>query len=611
MSPKRSYAATLGDSKGGKKSFSNINMSKLPKYLNPKQPTPKRVADLLQRMSLSQKVGQMIQAEWPHITPQEMAGYELGSLLSGGESWPPENNIEGWKKLIHDYQTASLSTDLKIPAIFGIDAVHGHSKVYGATVFPHNIGLGAGNDEKGLYKMGEIVAKEVFATGFNWNFSPCVAIANDPRWGRTYESFSTDPKIVNRLGLAFTSGQMAAGMVACAKHYLGDGGTKMGTGWEGKLDHGNTILSEAEIRKTLLPAYEAQVKVGVQTIMPSYSSLNGVKMHQNKEYIMGFLKGELGFKGFVVTDWEGIQEIPNANYEEQIWIAINAGIDMLMEPKKWKSAFYAVKRGVENGHILEERIEDAVERILTVKFDSGLFEDPIMANRIPKVKKFRTKSAKKTAQDLAEKSLVLLKNEANLLPIKSGTKIYAVGAGVNNIGLQCGGWTMDWNGLIDGAEKITEGITILEGLKNVADSKNLTIIRDKKAAKNADIVLQVLSEIPYAEMQGDSEDISLTGIVGHPENAKTMAFTKSLNKPIVTIILAGRHLADLAKDFVDWNSCIMAYLPGSEGGQAIAEILVGSKKINGKLPMPWYQTVVDIEKETPELLFEIGYGLEY
>ena len=586
-------------------------MSTLLKYLDPKYTTKERIKDLLPRMSLSQKIGQMIQAEWPHLTPREMAEYELGSLLSGGESWPPENNIAGWKKLIQDFQTASLSTPLKIPAIFGIDAVHGHSKVYGATVFPHNIGLGAGNDEKSLYKMGEIVAKEVFSTGFNWNFSPCVAIANDPRWGRTYESFSTDPNIVNRLALAFTQGQMAAGIVACAKHYLGDGGTKMGTGWEGKLDHGDTILSETDIRSTLLPVYETQVKAGVQTIMPSYSSLNGVKMHQNGAYINDILKGELGFKGFVVTDWEGIQEIPNANYEEQVWISINAGIDMLMEPKKWKSAFYAVKRGVENGHISEERIEDAVERILTVKFASGLFEDPEMANHTPKARKFRTKAAKKIAQDLAVKSLVLLKNEANTLPIKSGTKIFITGAGADNIGLQCGGWTMDWNGLIDGDEKITEGITILEGLKNVAASKNLTILTDKKAAKNADIVLQVLSEIPYAEMQGDSEDISLTGLVGHPENAETMAFTKSLNKPVVTIVLAGRHLADLAKGLANWTSCIMAYLPGSEGGQAIAEVLVGNKKINGKLPMPWYQTVADIEKETPGLLFEVGYGLKY
>ncbi|MFK7983593.1 MAG: glycoside hydrolase family 3 protein, partial [Saprospiraceae bacterium] len=245
-------------------------MTNSPKYLNPKYTTKERINDLLPRMSLVQKIGQMIQSEWTQLTPNEMAEYELGSLLSGGQAILPNNSIAGWKNLIKEYQTAALSTSLKIPAIFGIDAVHGHNNVYGATIFPHNIGLGAANDKKGMYQMGEIVAKEVFGTGFNWNFTPCVAIANDPRWGRTYESFSTNPEIVNQLALALTKGLQAVGMVACAKHYLGDGGTKMGTGLENKSDRGNTILSETEIRKTLLPSYKAQVEMGVQTIMPSY-----------------------------------------------------------------------------------------------------------------------------------------------------------------------------------------------------------------------------------------------------------------------------------------------------------------------------------------------------
>ncbi|MFK7980082.1 MAG: glycoside hydrolase family 3 C-terminal domain-containing protein, partial [Saprospiraceae bacterium] len=333
--------------------------------------------------------------------------------------------------------------------------------------------------------------------------------------------------------------------------------------------------------------------------------------HENGAYINEILKGELGFNGFVISDWEAIQEIPNANYEEQVWISVNAGVDMLMEPEKWKGAFYALKRGVENGHLTQARIDDAVTRILRVKFDSGLFEDPTMTNHPLKTLQHRTKTAKKIAQDLAEKSLVLLKNEANTLPIKAGSTIFVTGAGANNIGLQCGGWTIDWNGLIDEGKKITEGITILEGLQNLTTSKKLTIITDKKSAKKADIVLQVLSEIPYAEMAGDSEDIELTGALGHSENEETMAFSQSLNKPIITLLLAGRHLANLRKDLANWTSCIMAYLPGSEGGQAIAEVLLGNKKISGKLPMPWYETVADIEKYAPDLLFEVGYGLKY
>ncbi len=586
-------------------------MSKKSLYYKPHIPTNERVNNLLAHMTTDQKIGQMIQAEFPHITLREMEEYGIGSLLSGGQTGPAKNTVEAWKKRVIDYQQAARKSTLKIPAIFGIDAVHGHNNVYGATMFPHNIGLGAANDEEGMFEMGYNVAKEVFATGFNWNFAPCVALANDPRWGRTYESFSTDMPTVNRLALAYSAGQLNAGMVICAKHYLGDGGTKMGTGLENKSDRGDTVLTKKAIQNTLLVPYQEQVNLGVQTIMPSYSSLNGIKMHQNAKYINKVLKRTLNFEGFVISDWEAIREIPNANFEEQVWISINAGVDMLMEPIKWKGAFYAIRRGIENGQISMKRIDDAVSRILTVKFDSGLFEDPTMTKQRPKARSLRTIEARKIAQKLAEKSLVLLKNETNLLPLKSKTKVFVTGAGANNIGLQCGGWTIDWNGLIDEhGIKSTEGITILEGLKNLNSKNELILITDNEKAHEADVVLQVLSEVPYAEMQGDSEDIEITGQLGHPENKTTMSFVNTLNKPIITILFAGRHLANLEKDLAKWDSCIMAYLPGSEGGTAIANVLVGKRKFQGKLPMPWYKTVGDIEKKKPKLLFELGYGLK-
>lgn len=582
-------------------------MSKKPLYQNLQLPVEVRIKDLLYSMSLEQKIGQMIQAEWPNVSPEEMEEYGLGSLLNGGEVVPEENTPRGWRDTIARYQSALSKTKLKIPLIFGIDAVHGHNNVYGATIFPHNIGLGAANDEKGVFEMSQVVAEEVLLTGINWNFAPCLALAKDPRWGRTYESFSTDQKIVERLSTAFTRGHLERGMVTCAKHFIGDGNTQMGTGLNNLIDRGDAHLSEDEIWDVLLPAYQIQIDLGVQTIMPSYSSLNGTKMHQYKYYLTDILKEKLYFKGFLITDYEAVREIPNANFEQQIWIAINAGIDMLMEPTKWKSAYYAIKRGVENGHISQARIDDAVARVLRVKLESGLFENPYLKQQSSIT--LRSEKAKKVALNLAEKSLVLLKNENQQIPIKAETKIFLCGAGSDDIGLQCGGWTISWNGQEDGNEKITLGTTLLEGLRPYVESHNIKIITDKHLADKADIIVMVLSETPYAEMQGDSQDIAITGKLGHPENSTIIDFANTLEKPIITVLFAGRHLAGLENYLTNWDSCIMAYLPGSEGGEAVANLLMGTKPFKGKLPMPWYKTVDDIGDSQPELLFDLGYGL--
>ena len=587
------------------------NIDKSITYLNPDISIDERVSDLLSKMSIEDKAAQMVQGERKFTSNKDILKYGMGSVLSGGGSTPGQNKVEDWNKLIKDYQVAAFSRDLKIPIIYGVDAVHGHANVVGATIFPHNIGLGAANNDSLMFEMGKITAKEVFSTGINWNFAPCVALAMDPRWGRTYESFSTEEEIVTRLGRAYTKGANSVNMVACAKHYLGDGGTAMGTGLDNKMDRGNIIISEEELKTKLLPPYKAQVDQGVQTIMPSYSSINGTKMHQHDQLINGILKNEMNFNGFVISDWEAMEEIPDASFEEQVWIAINSGVDMLMQPETWKNTIDAIIKGIKNDKITQARIDDAVSRILKVKFESGLFEDPLLQKNENKAEMLRSEEAVHVATQLVEQSLVLLKNENNILPLKENIKLYIAGAGANNIGLQCGGWTIDWQGKIDSIEKITPGVSILEGLQTYAESKNIQIITDESEASETDIVLMVLSEKPYAEMQGDSEDLSLTGSLAHDGNKETIQFVESLNKPTVSILMAGRHLVNIDDYLNDWESVVMAYLPGSEGGQGIANVLVGKKNFVGKLAMPWYKDVKDIRKENVELLYKIGYGLSY
>ncbi len=580
-------------------------------YLNPDASVDERIADLLSKMSLEEKCAQMIQGERKNVTADDIEQFGLGSILSGGGSTPGKNSVADWNSMINDYQSGAFKRKLKIPLIYGIDAVHGHANVRGATIFPHNIGLGAANNDSLMFLMGKHTSMEVFSTGMNWNFSPCVALARDPRWGRTYESFSTNHGIITRLGEAYTKGAMSVNMVATAKHFIGDGGTTFGSGLGDKIDRGNTEITMEELRATLLPPYVAQVNQGVQTVMPSYSKINNLKMHAHDTLINGVLKKELGFGGFVISDWQAIEEIPNKTFEEQVVISINAGVDMLMQPEKWKQALELLIKGVNDGNIPQARIDDAVTRILKVKFESGLFEDPILTMNPNKAKSLRSEEAISVATSLAEQSLVLLKND-NALPLKEGTKVFVTGEGANNIGIQCGGWTIEWQGGFDkDGKKYTEGVTILEGLQAAAGAKNIEIITDATRAAEADVVVMVLAEKPYAEMIGDSEDLSLIGTHAHEGNQATMETVKGWGKPVVTVMLAGRQLVDVDDYIGDWNAAVMAYLPGSEGGVAVANLLLGNKNFTGKVPMPWYDNIEDIRKEDAKLLFKVGDGLSY
>lgn len=577
----------------------------------PKVSKETSIDDLVASMTLEEKVGQMIMGARDMMPAYTVKNLKLGSVLSGGGSYPGRNTVEDWQEMIYDYQDAALGTDKGIPIIYGVDAVHGLSLVENAVVFPHNIGLGAANDPELMYEMGAAVAEEMKLIRVPWNFSPCVAVNTDPRWGRTYECYSSDPAIVSKLALAYVKGQMDHGIAPTAKHYVADGGAVFGTG-EGDflIDRGDAVISEEELRRTHLLPYKELVDNGIKIIMASFSSWNGVKMHENEYLLTEVLKKELGFEGFIVSDWEAVSGLSGETYEENIANTVNAGVDMLMESFKYEEACSALLKAVKDGKIKEERIDDAVRRILTVKKDIGLFDDPCMDEVSHEVDELGSEKYRKLAKQLVEKSLVLLKNNNNILPLKEGQKIFVTGPAADDIGMQCGGWGLTWQGTLDSETgKVTEGTTILEGLIEYGKQYGFEIITDEDRAEEADMVILAIGEMPYAEYMGDTQDLSITGDKAHPENIEAIELAKSLDKPVVTLIIAGRNVI-ISEYMDDWDGVVMCYLPGTEG-DGIASVLSGEAPFAGKLPMPYYKSVEDIGDESKNLLFDMGYGLTY
>jgi len=578
-------------------------------YMDSSVPTTDRVSALLNQMSLMEKAGQMLQGERNRVSAKEMTNLRLGSVLSGGGSYPGSNTIEDWNEMFKQLQDGAMKSTHAIPMLYGVDAVHGLGLLKGAVVFPHNIGLGAANDPELMYLMGAAVAEEMKLVKILWNFGPCVAVSSDPRWGRTYESYSSDSAIVTSLAEAYLMGQAEHGVVATAKHYVADGDTTYGTGEiNSLLDRGDAQMTEEELRTVHLKPYEALIGSGVKIVMASFSSYNGTKMHENKYLLTDVLKEELGFEGFVVSDWEAMNALSGNNFEEDIALAINAGVDMLMEPNNYKDAINAIVNNVGEGVIPEERIDDAVRRILTVKFDMGLFEDPYMEKAATEITELGSDDYRDLARQLVSKSMVLLKNDTKLLPLQKNQKIYVTGPAMNDMGLQCGGWGLSWQGQMDGTDgKITEGTTILEGIEEYAEANGIEIITEKNRASEADLVLMAVGEVPYAEYEGDTTDLSITGSKAHTDNQSTIDYVNSLNKPVITLLVAGRNV--LINDYMDnWDSIVMCYLPGTEG-DGIAEVLFGEKPFTGKLAMPYYREVEDIGKVEAKLLYEVGYGL--
>lgn len=578
-------------------------------YLDPALPTQERVDRLLKQMSLMEKAGQMLQAERNRVTPKEMTDLALGSVLSGGGSYPGNNTVADWNTMFQELQKGAMETSHKIPMLYGVDAVHGLGLLKGAVVFPHNIGLGAANDPELMYQMGAAVAQEMKLVNILWNFSPCLAVSTDPRWGRTYESYSSDPAIVASLAEAYLKGQQENGVVSTAKHYLADGGTVYGTGEiNSLLDRGDARVPEEELRSIHLEPYRALIDSGVRIVMASFSSYNGLKMHENKYLLTDVLKGELGFSGFVVSDWEAMNALSGSTFQEKIANAVNAGVDMLMEPNQYKNALHAIINNVNGGRISEERVDDAVRRILTVKFDLGLFEDPYQEKAEKEVSEPGSDEYRGLAKQLVEKSLVLLKNEGELLPLKKGQRIFVTGPAANDMGFQCGGWGLSWQGQLDGDNgKITQGTTILEGLQEYAGAHDIEIITDWDRAAQADVVIMAIGEVPYAEFEGDTQDLSITGSKAHPDNKNIIDKVNLLNKPVIALLVAGRNV--LITDYADqWDSIVMCYLPGTEGA-GVASVLYGEAPFTGKLAMPYYRSTGDIGKGDSGLLYPIGYGL--
>jgi len=571
-----------------------------------------RIEAQLAKMTLKEKAAQMVQGQDDSVRNDFLQYYPIGSVLRGGGSIAESAwSAKDWKSLINGYQRSSLMSPAAIPIIFGIDAVHGNNKINGAVIFPHNIGIGAANDPELTRLMGEAVANEMKIAGMRLDFAPCVALADDPRWGRTYESYSTETEIVTSLSVAFSEGLLAEGVMPTAKHYLGDGNTNYGTGTNGTiLDRGDSTLTEDEIRERLLPAYKALIDAGVMVVMPSFSSIEGVDMHENKYWITDVLKGELGFEGFIITDWEAAHEVSGSTFDEQVINTINAGIDMLMEPSQYSSTINIIVKAVENGDISEERIDDAVTRILRVKFEMGLFDDPLQEKVELDITELGSDEYRDLAKQLVSKSLVLLKNDGAVLPLKDVT-VFVTGPALDDMGAQCGGWTASWQGQLDAeaGALATPGTTILDGLNEYASEYGVTFITDESKIGDADVVLIAVGERPYAEWEGDSEDISLTGSHALNGNKEAIELAKKSGKPTIALIVAGRQVM-IDKYLGDWDAAVMCYLPGSEG-DGVASVLFGENDFSGKLPMPWYKSVNDIGKDDAKLLFETGYGLSY
>ena len=570
----------------------------------------KKVDDLIAKMTLDEKVGQMTQIDQRFLdTITDLSTYSIGSLLSGGGSHPSVNEPQAWLDMYNKYQSETLKNRLGIPLIYGIDAVHGHNNVYGATIFPQNIGLGATNNSDLIFEVSKATSLEVAATGIDWTFSPCLSSPEDFRWGRTYEGFSSDPKIVEKLGKSAVEGYQSVvtetgkRIVACAKHFIGDGNTDFGTGMNGLVDRGNTVLTTEQLKKKLLPKYQAAIDANVQTIMASYNSWNGVKCHGSKELLTDILKDEMGFKGFVISDWQGIDEIPG-NYKSDIITSINAGIDMVMvsgQGQPYKKFMRLLKENVEEGSISIDRIDDAVRRILKVKFSNGIFKSPIVDNK--KLEVIGSKKHREIARQAVRESVVVLKNE-DVLPLSKNLKsLVVVGRGADNLGMQCGGWTINWQG---GQGDITIGTTILDGIKkSVSAETNVIYSKDGSELDNSqsDLAVVVIGEDPYTEFFGDKDNLDLLS-----EDIQTINNLKNKGYKVLVLLISGRPL-NVANHIDNWDAFAAIWLPGTEG-DGVSDILFGDFESSGKLPYPWPVKVEDgANANESNLLYKLGFGL--
>jgi len=582
-------------------------------------PADKFAEDLLTQMTLAEKIGQMTLVEKNSIDPEDITSLYIGGLLSGGGGSPEINDTQHWAAMVDAFQNQALKTRLAIPLIYGIDAIHGHNNLEGATIFPHNIGLGAANDPDLMARIGEATAQEVAATGIWWNYAPVLAVVQDIRWGRTYESYGQDPELVASLGSAYLrglQGEDLAGpltVLGTPKHFAGDGGVAWGSSSHPSydIDRGDTKVDEDTLRAVHLAPYENALEAGAQSIMVSYSSWNGAKMHENKYLITDLLKGEMGFEGFVVSDWGGIDEV-DPDYYTAVVSAINAGIDMNMVPKRYQSFITALTSAVEKGDVPQERIDDAVRRILRVKYLLGLFDHPLSDPALLDIP--GSPEHRELAREAVAKSLVLLQNENAVLPApKDLPQIFVAGRPGHDIGLQSGGWTISWQGQ---RGNITPGTTILQGIENTVGpdtgvyfSRFGTFDQAVDAEGNpiiAPLGIVVVGEEPYTEGAGDAADLTLSD--------QDIALIKKVADQVdqlVVLIISGRPLV-ITELLPLADAWVAAWLPGTEG-QGVADVLFGDRPFTGKLSFHWPRSMDQLPLgtgEQPDALFPIGFGLE-
>lgn len=594
-------------------------------YRDPKQPVEARVEDLLKRMTLKEKVGQMMQLERKNLTAEIMRQYGVGSLLSGGGSWPcPNASAKDWILMVNEFQRGAVSTRLGIPMFYGIDAVHGNNNVYNATIFPHNVGLGATRDPDLVKRIGAATALEVRATGMHYAFAPCIAVCRDPRWGRCYESFSEDHTVVQQMteqipglqgeipadkpkGYPYLGGKTK--VLGSAKHYVGDGGTVKG------INENNTIVSWEELLSIHMPAYPDAIQKGVATVMVSYSSWNGIKMHANHDLVTNYLKGKLGFKGIVISDYEGIDRIttpPHANYTFSLQASILAGLDMVMIPYNYTEFTDLLTSLVKKKIIPMSRIDDAVSRILRVKFIAGLFENPMSDESF--VSYLGSKEHRELAREAVRKSLVLLKNGKSLttpmlpLPIK-GREILVAGSHADDLGNQCGGWTITWQG--KPGNNMTTGTTILGGIRATIDPSTKIVYNKNPDAnfvksKKFDYAIVVVGESPTAETKGDNLNLTI------PADGLSTIKNVCDNVKCVVILISGRPLV-IEPILPSVEAFVAAWFPGSEG-QGVADVLYGDYGFSGKLSRTWFRRVDQLPMNFGDTnydpLFPFGFGLK-
>ncbi|XP_057808267.1 uncharacterized protein LOC131022759 [Salvia miltiorrhiza] len=593
------------------------------KYKDPKQPVEVRVRDLMSRMTLAEKIGQMTQIEREVSSADVIHKHLIGSIVSGGGSVPwPEASAEDWIEMVNAFQKGALSTRLGIPLIYGIDAVHGNNNVYKATIFPHNVGLGVTRDPELVRKIGAATALEVRATGIQYSFAPCIAVCRDPRWGRCYESYSEDHEIVQMMTeiIPGLQGEVPSnypnnfpfvhprGKVAgCAKHFVGDGGTAYG------INENNTVIGWNELQDIHMPAYFDSIRKGVTTIMISYSSLNGVRMHANYDLITGYLKNTLKFEGFVISDMRGIDRLtypPHSNYTYSVQVSINAGLDMIMVPDAYEEFIGDLTLLVKKNVIPMSRINDAVRRILRVKFIVGLFENPLAD--LSFVDYLGSQEHRELAREAVRKSLVLLKNgkdgDEPLVPLPTRPeRILVAGSHADDIGNQCGGWTIEWEGH---SGNITVGTTILTAVRNSVDPETEVVYNENPGveyltANNFSYAIVVVGEPPYVETSGDSTTLSLDG--------SAYATISNVCEAVrcVVVLVTGRPVV-IEPYLGKMDALVAAWLPGTEG-QGVADVLFGEYGFTGKLARTWFRTVDQLPMNVGDAhydpLFPFGYGL--